>query len=169
MLTGASFEQSRSRSTRPTRSRRSTPILTTYVKSGLTLSNGQPSWKCSKRRGSTSTSWRLPRVIQTQTPLIFCVTWPITPRFGPDESEPSDSGRKKRDFFDHYSPEARAIIEELLDKYAEHGTTQLRIPDVFEVPPISEHGNLVEIAKLFGGTDNLMNAVTQLQSLLYAA
>jgi hypothetical protein len=38
-----------------------------------------------------------------------------------------------------------------------------------EVPPLSEHGNVMEIAKKFGGSDKLSEAVNQLQALLYAA
>jgi type I restriction enzyme, R subunit len=77
--------------------------------------------------------------------------------------------KNKKDFFDHYGPEARTIIGELLDKYADHGTAQFTIPDVFEVPPISQHGNLREIAAKFGGTEKLEEAVQRLQALLYAA
>ncbi len=39
---------------------------------------------------------------------------------------------------------------------------------VLKVPPISEHGNVLEIATLFGGADHLREAVAQLQTLLYA-
>jgi type I restriction enzyme R subunit len=77
--------------------------------------------------------------------------------------------QEKQDFFARYGPEARAILNELLDKYAEHGMTQFVIPDVLKVPPISERGNVIEIARLFGGAEHLRNAVTQLQTLLYAA
>ncbi len=77
--------------------------------------------------------------------------------------------RDKQDFFDQYGPEARAILEELLNKYADHGTGQFALPDVLEVPPISEHGNVVEIASYFGGPDRLVEAVQQLQAVLYAA
>lgn len=73
------------------------------------------------------------------------------------------------DFFDQFGPEARAIINELLDKYAEHGTTQFSIPDVFEVPPISQQGNLTEIAGKFRGTEKLVEAFGKLQEYLYAA
>ena len=61
------------------------------------------------------------------------------------------------------------ILKELLEKYAEHGTAQFLIPDVLKIPPISEHGNVVEIAKLFGGPDQLREAIHRLQTLLYAA
>jgi type I site-specific restriction endonuclease len=77
--------------------------------------------------------------------------------------------KKKKDFFDQFGPEARSIINELLDKYAEHGTAQFTIPDVFEVPPISQHGNLKEIASKFGGAEKMIDIVRQLQALLYAA
>ncbi len=44
-----------------------------------------------------------------------------------------------------------------------------RAADGLKVRPISHHGNVAEIARLFGGLDQLGNAVNQLQSLLYAA
>ena len=47
---------------------------------------------------------------------------------------------EKKDFFDQYGPEARDILNELLDKYAEHGTAQFVIPDVLELPPLNQHG-----------------------------
>lgn len=73
------------------------------------------------------------------------------------------------DFFGQYGPEAREILEELLDKYTEHGTAQFVMPDVLQVPPISSHGNVIEIATRFGGVEQLRHAVMQLQTLLYAA
>jgi type I restriction enzyme R subunit len=76
---------------------------------------------------------------------------------------------ERRDFFDQYGSEARAILNELLDKYAEYGTAQFVLPDVLQIPPISERGNVVEIAKMFGGSEKLRDAVNQLQTLLYAA
>jgi type I restriction enzyme R subunit len=38
-----------------------------------------------------------------------------------------------------------------------------------EVPPISERGNVIEIARFFGGASELRAAVDELQNLLYAA
>ena len=54
-----------------------------------------------------------------------------------------------------YGPEARQILDELLEKYAEHGDAQFVLPDVLKVPPISEHGTVAEIVELFGGADQL--------------
>ncbi len=77
--------------------------------------------------------------------------------------------REKKDFFDQFGPDARAVLDALLEKYAEFGTAQFVLPDVLEVPPLSEQGNVMEIAKRFGGPVQLREAVTQLQTLLYAA
>jgi type I restriction enzyme R subunit len=74
---------------------------------------------------------------------------------------------ERKDFWDQYTREARAILEELLEKYAAHGTAQFVIPEVLEVPPISEHGNVMEIAEVFGGEEALAAAVGRLQTLLY--
>jgi type I restriction enzyme R subunit len=45
-----------------------------------------------------------------------------------------------------------------LEKYAEHGAAQFVIPDVLKVPPISDRGNVIEIAQLFGGPEKLRDA-----------
>jgi len=72
-------------------------------------------------------------------------------------------------FFAQYGHEAQVILGELLEKYAEHGTTQFEIPAVLKVPPISERGNVRRIAGYFGGPVPLRQAIYQLQTLLYAA
>jgi type I restriction enzyme R subunit len=75
----------------------------------------------------------------------------------------------RKDFFDRFGPEARQILEELLEKYAEHGDAQFVLPDVLHVPPLSAHGTVPDIVKLFGGAEQLRSAVTELQAQLYAA
>lgn len=77
--------------------------------------------------------------------------------------------KEKKDFFDQYGPQAKDILSALLEKYAEYGTAQFVIPDVLKVPPLSERGNVMEIAGFFGGPDQLRTAVHRLQTLLYAA
>lgn len=75
----------------------------------------------------------------------------------------------KPDFFARYSGEARTILEELLEKYADHGDAQFVLPDVLHVPPLSDHGTIKEISQAFGGAEQLRKAVQELQTLLYAA
>ena len=62
-------------------------------------------------------------------------------------------------FFDRFTNGAREVLNELLEKYVEFGTAQFQIPDILKVPPISQRGNVIEIAGLFGGPEQLRDAV----------
>lgn len=73
------------------------------------------------------------------------------------------------EFLAEFAPDARAILEDLLEKYADHGISQLDDLRVLEVPPLDRHGSPVEIAGRFGGRAQLQAAVEQLESLLYAS
>jgi type I restriction enzyme R subunit len=73
------------------------------------------------------------------------------------------------DFFTRFNPEARQVLEELLEKYAEHGDAQFVLPDVLKIPPISKHGTINDIIFTFGGAEELKTAVSQLQAMLYVA
>jgi type I restriction enzyme R subunit len=70
--------------------------------------------------------------------------------------------------FNYLKPEAQEILNELLEKYAADGEVQFSLPDILKVPPISQHGTVREIAEVFGGNDQLRNAVIALQTLIYA-
>lgn len=74
----------------------------------------------------------------------------------------------RKDFFERFSPEAREVLDELLEKYAEHGDAQFSLPDVLKVPPISRRGQVGDIIQLFGGAGPLREAVNELQEHLYA-
>jgi type I restriction enzyme R subunit len=77
--------------------------------------------------------------------------------------------KNNTDFFRRYGPEAREILDQVLEKYAEYGVAQFQIPDILKVPPISEHGNVLEISGMFGGPEALRAAINELQNLIYAA
>ena len=77
--------------------------------------------------------------------------------------------REENDFFARFRPEARAVLDALIEKYAEHGSAQFKLPDVLEVPPFNEWGNVIELASRFGGSRRLREAVNDLQRLIYAA
>lgn len=84
--------------------------------------------------------------------------------------ERADNLRKnKKDFFEKYKPEARAVLNEMLDKYIEYSTAQFQIPQILKIPPISDRGTVSEIAAFFGGAENMRAAVNEMQSLLYAS
>lgn len=74
---------------------------------------------------------------------------------------------KKATALAEYSEKAREIINLILDKYVQFGITELNA-EILAVKPISEKGNIVEIASLFGGAPNLLKALDQIQVLLYA-
>jgi type I restriction enzyme, R subunit len=74
-----------------------------------------------------------------------------------------------RDFFELFSPQARAVLEDLLDKYAEHGISQLDDLRVLEVPPLDRHGTVVDIASRFGGSHELRSTIDEMEGMLYAA
>jgi type I restriction enzyme R subunit len=77
--------------------------------------------------------------------------------------------RKGRvDFWESFKPEAREILEDILEKYIEYGTAQFKVPDILKLAPISAHGNVLEIATKFGGAEQLRDAIHNMQNLLYA-
>jgi type I restriction enzyme R subunit len=74
----------------------------------------------------------------------------------------------KPNFFNQYEPAARAILDELLEKYADYGYAQLEdLGHLLQVPPFSAHGNVSEIAALFGSAEQMKGAVDQLKQLIY--
>jgi type I restriction enzyme R subunit len=85
----------------------------------------------------------------------------------------TDRARRVRkehaEFFAAYQPEARQVLGELLEKYAEYGIAQLDDLQVLQVPPLSLLGSPTEIAARFGSTGDLRQAVAKLEELLYSA
>jgi type I restriction enzyme R subunit len=77
--------------------------------------------------------------------------------------------REQDAFLARFGPDARKVLDAVLEKYAEHGSAQFKLPDILEVPPFNEWGNVIEIARRFGGGKELRSAVTELQRLLYIA
>lgn len=77
--------------------------------------------------------------------------------------------KERKDFFEKYNTDARRILDEILDKYIEHGTPQFKMPDILKIEPISQHGNVIEISTKFGGAEKLRDALSEMQALLYAA
>jgi type I restriction enzyme R subunit len=74
-----------------------------------------------------------------------------------------------QDFFDAYGPQARQVLDYLLDKYTDHGVAQLTDLHILTLPDVPVRGTVIEIADLFGGVEELKEATRHLQDLLYAA
>lgn len=75
--------------------------------------------------------------------------------------------QEETDFFEKFSDPARDILEQLLNKYADYGIAEFKLPEVLQNPPISDFGNEIEISSLFGGPELLRESVEHLQNLLY--
>jgi type I restriction enzyme R subunit len=80
-----------------------------------------------------------------------------------------DLRKKRKYFFERYSPDARGVLTEMLEKYIEYSTAQFQVPEILKIPPISERGTVPEIAALFGGAEKMRAAVNEMQALLYAS
>lgn len=77
--------------------------------------------------------------------------------------------REHREFLETYGPQARQLLDYLLDKYTDHGVAQLTDLHILEMPDMPVKGTILEIAEIFGGVEMLKEATRQLQDLLYAA
>ncbi len=76
---------------------------------------------------------------------------------------------RKRNYFTKYGDQARAVLDALLEKYADEGIEHIENIDILRVKPISDFGTPVEIIRLFGGKQNYHNALKELEQQLYTA
>jgi len=75
---------------------------------------------------------------------------------------------RKRDIFTKYGPQARAVLEALLQKYQDHGVINIDDPRILQISPFDRMGTPLELIRPFGNLAGFQNAVHQLQSALYA-
>lgn len=76
---------------------------------------------------------------------------------------------KKRNYFAKYEEKARAVLESLLDKYADEGLNNIEDPKVLKVQPFDRYGTPLEIIQAFGGRDKYFEAVRELEENIYSA
>lgn len=74
---------------------------------------------------------------------------------------------KKRDVFTKYGPQARAVLDALLAKYADEGVLNLDDANVLRIAPFTALGTPMQIIKAFGGMDGFKRAVHEMQTALY--
>ena len=75
---------------------------------------------------------------------------------------------KKRNYFGKYGDQARAVLEALLEKYAENGIVDIEDAQVLELPPLSNFGTKTQIRReIFGSTEAYSQALTELEQALY--
>jgi len=74
---------------------------------------------------------------------------------------------RKRDVFTKYGPQARAVLEALLQKYQDEGVIDFCDPRILQIPPLDTMGTPMQLIKEFGTRADFMFAVQNLQSALY--
>ena len=74
---------------------------------------------------------------------------------------------RKRNVFGKYGDQARKVLDALLDKYANEGISQLENRKVLSLDPFRQMGSPASIAKLFGGNKRYLEAVKELEQMIY--
>lgn len=74
---------------------------------------------------------------------------------------------RKRDVFTKYGPQARAVLEALLQKYQDQGILNLDDARILQISPFDAMGTPLELVKQFGTRADFERAVHELQSALY--
>lgn len=75
---------------------------------------------------------------------------------------------KKRNYFTKYGDQARAVLEALLDKYADEGVTSIENNNVLKLDPFKQLGTPVEIINgVFGGKAQYEAAIQDLEAELF--
>jgi type I restriction enzyme R subunit len=86
----------------------------------------------------------------------------------PPLSRAQRAARLRRDVFSRYGPQARAVLEALLDKYATEGVVdELDNVRILAIPPFSQMGTQLQLIREFGGKGGFERAVHDLQAELY--
>jgi len=75
---------------------------------------------------------------------------------------------KKRNIFGQYGEQARAVMEALLEKFADHGVQDIEDAKVLELPPFDQFGSKTQIRHgIFGSVEQYTQAVLALEHALY--
>ena len=74
---------------------------------------------------------------------------------------------RKRDYFTKHGEQARAVLDALLDKYADEGIENIEDMNILQVNPLNRFGTPHEIVELFGGKRQYLKALTELEYEIY--
>ena len=74
---------------------------------------------------------------------------------------------KKRNYFTKYGEQAKKVMENLLDKYSDESIDDIESMEVLKVQPFTEFGSPMEIVSTFGGKNNYLKAINELEQELY--
>jgi len=100
--------------------------------------------------------------------LICHVAFDRPPLTRKERAEQARQGMlNKQDVFTQYGEAARAVLNALLDKYADQGIASIEDKTVLQLDPFARMGTTVEITQSFGGKQRYKAAIQALKQLLY--
>ncbi len=74
---------------------------------------------------------------------------------------------RKRNVFAKYGENARAVLDSLLEKFADGGLNSLESMDILKVDPLTQYGTPIEIIQIFGGKQFYLAAIQELEAQIY--
>lgn len=74
---------------------------------------------------------------------------------------------RRADYFSQYQGTARAVLDALLDKYADSGVQSIEQSSILRLPPFDQMGTPMELVKAFGNKAGYEQALRGLENLLY--
>jgi len=74
---------------------------------------------------------------------------------------------RKGNYFVKYGQKARAIVDALLDKYSDEGIENMESMTILKVNPFPKFGTPIEIVGLFGGKEEYLGALQEIENQLY--
>ena len=74
---------------------------------------------------------------------------------------------RKRNVFAKYGENARAVLDSLLEKFADGGLNSLESMDILKVDPLTKYGTPIEIIQIFGGKQFYLTAIQELEAQIY--
>ncbi|MCD7878357.1 MAG: DEAD/DEAH box helicase family protein [Candidatus Gastranaerophilales bacterium] len=95
--------------------------------------------------------------------LICHVTFDMPPLSRKERAEKV----KKRNYFGKYSEKARAVLNALIDKFADTGIIEIESREILNFQPFDKIGTPVEIIKEFGGKTQYEEAIRELEKELF--
>jgi type I restriction enzyme R subunit len=74
---------------------------------------------------------------------------------------------KKGNYFAKYGEKARAVVNALLDKYSDEGIENMESMTILKVNPFPQFGTPLEIVGFFGGREEYLDAIQDIETQLY--
>jgi type I restriction enzyme R subunit len=75
---------------------------------------------------------------------------------------------RRANVFDQYQGQARAVLDSLLDKYADNGIGSIEDRKILQLPPFNQMGTAMELVNAFGNKTGYDRALHTLENTLYS-